>query len=110
MFGGEPLPCAGEAGLDFVGDEKDAVLAADFLQDREIIARRNDEATFTENGFGDYGSYGFRSYCSLKGVFQIVREGFGGGGFFRAVRISEGDAVDIAGEGLEACFVRMSLA
>src|SRR5882724_1674540 len=110
MFGGEPLPCAGEAGLDFVGDEEDAVLAADFLQDREIIARRDDEATFTKNGFGDYGSYGFGSYCSLKGVFQIVGEGFGGGGFFRAVRIGERDAVDVAGERLEAGFVGMGFA
>src|ERR1700745_109722 len=44
MFGGEPFAGAGEAGLHFVSDEEDAVLAADILQELEVIARRNDEA------------------------------------------------------------------
>jgi len=50
MFGGEPFTGAGEAGLHFVGDEENAVLAADILQELEIIVRRNDEAAFARTG------------------------------------------------------------
>src|SRR6266478_1297675 len=107
MFGGEPFAGAGETGLHFVGDEENAVLAADILQELEIIARGNDEAAFAENGFGDYGGDGFRSDGTLEGVFEIMGEGFGGGAFFGAVGIGEGNPIDVAGEGLEAGFIRM---
>jgi len=51
MFGGKPFSGSREAGLDFVGDKKDAVLAADILQKLEIVARWDDEATFALNWF-----------------------------------------------------------
>jgi len=46
MFAGEPFSSAREAGLHFIGDEKNSVLAANFLQQCEIVFRRDDEAAF----------------------------------------------------------------
>src|SRR6266851_5155342 len=116
MFGGEPFASAGEAGLHFVGDEEDAVLAADSLQQLEIIARGNDEAAFTENGFGDHGGDGFGRDGTVEGVFETdnggalsvgagdfdgVFDGFGPGveedGFFR--EIAGGEGVEFFGDG-----------
>src|SRR5713226_4395625 len=74
MFGGEPFAGAGEAGLDFVGDEEDAVLAADVLQQLEIAGRGNDEAAFAENGFGDDGGDGFSSHGAFESVLEMMRE------------------------------------
>src|SRR5258708_6025135 len=110
VLGGEPFAGAGEAGLHFVGDEEDAVLAADILQQLEVVARGNDEATFAENGFGDHGGDGFGSDGALEGVFEMMREGFGGGSLFAAVGIGERNTVDVAGERLEAGFIGMRLA
>src|SRR5258708_7489359 len=98
MFGGEPFAGAGEAGLHFVGDEENAVLAADVLQQLEVVARGNDEAAFAENGLSDDGGDGFRSDGALEGVFEVVRKGFGGGALFATIGIGEGNAVDVAGE------------
>src|SRR5467141_1516973 len=110
MFGGEPFAGAGEAGLHFIGDEENAVFAADILEELEIIARRNDEAAFAKNGFGDDGSDGFRSDGTLEGIFEIMRKSFGRSAFFAAIGIGERNAVDVAGERLEAGFIRMRLA
>ena len=46
VFGREPFAGARESGLNLVGDEEDAVLAADGVERLEIVARRNDEAAF----------------------------------------------------------------
>src|SRR6266436_4583103 len=110
MFGGEPFAGAGEARLHFIGDEENAVFAANILQQLEIIARRNDEAAFAENGFSDDGGDGFGSDGTLEGVFEIMRESFRGGTFFGAVGIGERNAVDVAGKRLETGFIRMRLA
>src|SRR5690242_1842053 len=53
MFGSEPFTSAREARLDFVGNEENAVLAADILQQLEVIARGDDKTAFAENRFGD---------------------------------------------------------
>src|SRR5579883_1996348 len=110
MLGGKPAAGARETGLDFIGDEKNAVLAADVLENGEIAARRNDEAAFAEDRLGDDGSDGFRRYGALEGVLEMVSEGFGSRAGSAAVGIGEGDAIDIAGERLEAGFIRMRLA
>src|SRR5580698_2574740 len=78
MFGREPFAGAREAGLHFVGDEEDAVLAANRMQGFEITARRDDEAPFAQNWFGDYGGDGFGSDVALECVFEMMREGFDG--------------------------------
>src|SRR6266550_2287280 len=72
MFGSEPFAGAGEAGLHFVGDEENAVLATDALQQLEIAGRRNDEAAFAENGLGDHGGDGFGSHRTLESVFEVM--------------------------------------
>src|SRR5437667_3430702 len=110
MFGSKPFAGAGEAGLHFVGDKENAVLAANVLQQPEVVARRNDEAAFAEDRFGDHGGDGFGSDGTFEGVFKMLRESFGGGAFFAAIRISERDAVDVAGKGLEAGLIRMRFA
>src|SRR6266851_8670148 len=98
MFGREPFAGAGEAGLHFVGDEENAALAADILQELEVASRWNDEAAFAKNGLGDHGSDGFGSDGAFEGIFEMMREGFGGGALFATVGIGKGNAVDVAGE------------
>src|SRR6266567_6172067 len=110
MFGSEPFAGASKTGLHFVGDEENAVLAADILKQLEIIARRNDEAALAENGLGDDGSDGFGSDGALEGVFEIMRESFRCSTFFGAVGIGKRNAVNVAGKRLEAGFIRMRLA
>src|SRR5258708_14627141 len=107
VLGGEPFAGAGEAGLHFVGDEEDAVLAADILQQLEVVARGNDEATFAENGFGDHGGGGFGSAGALEGVFEIMREGFGGGSPFAAVGREPTYAVAYAVDKVDAASIRV---
>src|SRR5271168_378554 len=110
MFGGKPFSGAREAGLDFVGDKKDAVLAADILQKLEIVARWNDEATFALNWFDNQGRYGFRRDGTLERVFEMMRKVGGTRARWIAIRIGEGNAINVAGERLKAGFVRMCLA
>src|SRR5260370_42202864 len=110
MLRGEWLAGARKAGLHFVGDEENAVFAADILEQLEVLARRNDEATFPENGLEDYGGDGFWSRGTLESIFQVMREGFRRGAFFAPGRIGERNLGDIAGKGLEAGFVGMGLA
>src|SRR6266849_8259522 len=98
MFGSEPFAGAGEAGLHFIGNEENAVLAADILQELEIIVRRNDEAAFAKNGFGDDGSDGFGSDGTFEGIFEMMRESLGRSAFLSAIGISKRNAVDVAGE------------
>src|SRR5260370_8958781 len=110
MLRGKPFAGAREAGLHFVSDEENAVLAADILQKLKIVARRNDEAAFGENRFGDHGGDGFRSHDTLEGVFKMMRESFRGGSFFAAKGIGERNAVDVASERREAGFIGMRFA
>src|SRR5580704_10178410 len=110
MFGSEPLAGAREARLNFVGDEEDAVLAANILEKLEVIAGRNNEAAFAENGLGDYGGDGFGCHGALEGVFEMMREFRRCCAGWIAIGIGKRNAVDVARERLEACFVRMSLA
>ncbi len=80
------------------------------MQELEVAGRGNDEAAFAKNGFGDDGSDGFGSHGTLEGIFEMMRESFRSGAFFAAIGISERNAVDVAGERFEACFIRMRLA
>src|SRR5699024_1861755 len=52
-FGGEHLPGAGEAGLDLVGDEDDALLAGVVDQRRQEALGRNNEAALALDGLDD---------------------------------------------------------
>src|SRR5437762_5633789 len=110
MFGSEPFAGAREAGLHFVGNEKNAMLAADVLQKLEVIARRDDKAALPQNRLGDDRGDGFGSDGALEGVFEVMSEGFSGGACLAAIRVSERDAVDVAGERFKTGFVRMCFA
>ena len=68
------LPVRAKAGLDFVRNEEDAVLAADILQKLEIVAGRNDEATFAVDRLDDQGSDGFRRDGAFERVFEMMRK------------------------------------
>ena len=72
------LPVRAKPGLHFVGDEEDAVLAADGVQRLEVVARRNDEAAFAEHRLGDHGGDGFGGDVAFECVFEMMRESFGG--------------------------------
>ena len=104
MLGGKPFSGAAETGLHFVGDEEDTVFAANVLQQLEVIMRRNNKAAFAENGFGDDRGDGFGSDGTLEGVFEMVGKIFDRCSGSVAVGISVGDAINVAGEGLEASF------
>src|SRR5262249_23762299 len=110
VFGGEPLPGAAATGLHFIGDEEDAVLTADLLEQREIVARRNDEAAFAEDRLSDDRGDGFGSDGAFECVLEMVREGLGRGAFSAAIGISKWDPVNVAGKWVEARFVGMRLA
>src|SRR5208282_371626 len=110
MLGSKPFAGAREAGLDFVGNEENAVLAANILEKLEVIVRRNNEAAFAENGFDDQGSDGFRRNGALERVFEMMREFRGRRPGSIAIWIGKGNAVDIAGERLKARFIRMRFA
>src|SRR5208282_1560885 len=110
MFGSEPFAGACKSGLDFVRDEEDAVLAADILQEFEVVAGRNDEAAFAENGLDDQGGDGFRRDGALERVFKMMRKLGGRSAGWIAIGVSERNAVNVAGERLEAGFVRMRFA
>src|SRR5215467_8253753 len=110
MLAGKPFAGAGEAGLNFVGDEENAVLAANVLQVLEVIARGNNEPSFAENRFGDDCGDGFGRDGTLEGVFEMVRKSFGGGSFFTAIGIGIGDTVDVAGARLKTGFLGMRFA
>src|SRR5712664_3001442 len=57
VFAGEPFSGAREAGLHFIGDKENSMLAANFLQQGEIIFWRDYEAAFAQNRFGDDRSH-----------------------------------------------------
>ncbi len=52
---GKHLAGAAEAGLDFVGNEQDAVLVENLLHFFEVIRRRHDDPAFAHHRLGDEG-------------------------------------------------------
>src|SRR5580704_6142103 len=55
MLVGKHLPGASKAGLDFVGDEQNAVLIEDLLDLFEVIRWRHDDAAFAHHRLGNEG-------------------------------------------------------
>src|SRR6266849_11203918 len=104
MLAGEPFPGARKAGLHFVGDEQDSVLAANFLHNLEIIARWNDKSALAQDRLSDHRRHRFRRDRPLERVLEIMREAFRRGAFLRAVGICERDTVYVAGERLKSRF------
>src|SRR5690242_20365927 len=53
MLEGEPFACATKTGDDFIRNEQDSILIADFSHQWEIVIGRNDHTTDSHDGFGD---------------------------------------------------------
>src|SRR5258707_15543397 len=92
VFAGEPFSGARETGLHFIGDKKNSVLAANFLQQSEITFWRDYEAAFAQDWFGDDRGHRLWRDAALECVFEVMREGFRRSAFFAAIRICKRDA------------------
>src|SRR5690348_12090619 len=93
VIDGKVLSCAAHAGHDFVGDQKNAVAAADFGDAREIFGRRRDSAeSGAGNGFDKKGGDVFGA--KLADFFvEFVGARNAAGGIFEVQRA----AVTVAG-------------
>ena len=114
MLGREHRAGTSEAGLHFVGDEKNAVPLAGLLQNREEFARRRDETAFAKHGFDDDGGDSFGRHHALESILEVMRAENIACGILQRIRatIAVGirDAVNVRGKGFEAGFVRMRFA
>src|ERR1700680_4622883 len=110
MFAGKPFSSTRKAGLYFIGNEENPVLAANFLEKREVIFWRHDKPAFAQNRFGDDRSDGFRCYAALKCIFKMMRECLRGRAIPTAIGIGKGNAIHVADEWLEPCLIRMRFA
>ena len=103
----EQLAGAGEAGLDLVGDEDDAVLVAERAQRVQEIGRRDVEAAFAlhrlDDDAGDRRRVGLILEDRLEGLQALGRRG-------AVIEVREGDVVDVGREGTEALLVGHGLA
>src|SRR5258706_12562215 len=73
MFAGEPFSGARETGLHFIGNEENSMLAANFLQQGEIIFWRDYEAAFAQDWFGDDRGDRLWRDAALECVFEVMR-------------------------------------
>src|SRR5579872_2621102 len=96
VLDGKHFAGTGEAGLDFVGDEKDVVLVEDFLYLFEIVWRRHDDAALAHDWLGDE-----RGYVAGSGEADYVVDGFGAlaSAFFGVVAPLRTVGVGCGGEG-----------
>src|SRR5260370_38661049 len=78
MLRSKPFSGAADSGLNFIGDEKNAVLAAHVVEDAEVVPRRHDKTTFAKHGLGNQRRDGLGSNNPLEGIFQMMPETLGG--------------------------------
>src|SRR5580704_10427888 len=110
VLDGKHFTGAGEAGLDFVGDEEDAVLVEDFLYLFEIVWRRTDDAAFAHDWFGDEGGYiagGGEADYVVDGFGALVSAFFGVVAPLRTVGVGCGGEGDAGGVGASAFFAAL---
>src|ERR1700687_3691609 len=110
VFAGKPFAGTRKTRLHFVSDEENPMLAANLLQEHEVILRRNDEPAFAKDRLRDDRGHRLRRYAALERVLEMMRKCFRRRTFLGAIRISERNAIHIAGERLKARFVGMGLA
>src|SRR5215469_5948840 len=114
MLDGEHFSGAPDAALHFIGDKQDAVLVADFSDDRKKLARRNNEAAFAENRLSNNGSDLVGGNDTLEGVLKVPRAGHVARGIGKAVgavvAVGVRDAVDFRREWAEANLVGIRFA
>ncbi len=108
MVAGKPVPGPAEAGLNLVGDEDDAVLAAVVRQEQEKAGAGNDEPALPLDRFDQDSRDVARSHlgvdCAQDLGGRLLAAALRSGG--PAERIGHRHPVDLAGERAEGVFVR----
>src|SRR5260370_17503651 len=78
MLRSKPFSGAADSGLDFIGDENNAVLAADVVEIAKEVPRRHDKTTFAKHGLGNHRRDRLGSDNPFEGIFQLMRETLAG--------------------------------
>jgi len=99
MLRSEPFSGAADPGLNFIDDENNAVLAADVVKDAEVVLRGHDKSAFAKHRLGNHRRDRLGRDNPFEGIFQMMRESFGGGSLLSAVGIGEWNPVNVAREG-----------
>ena len=103
VLDGEHPPRAPEAGLDFVGDQQNAVGIADASQLGEQLRRRDVESAFALHGLDDHGSHVARlhvpAHHQIEGAQAILHA-------YVPMSRREGHAKNPREPGVQAAFVR----
>src|SRR5260370_2133035 len=74
MLRSKPFSGAADSGLDFIGDENNAVLAADVVEIAEVVPRRHDKTTFAKHGLGNHRRARLGIDNPFEGIFQLIGE------------------------------------
>src|SRR5260370_27842330 len=107
MLRSKPFSGAADSGLNFIGDEKNAVLAAHVVEDAEVVPRRHDKTTFAKHGLGNQRRDGLGSNNPLEGIFQMMPETLGGCALPSAISVGERNPVYVAPKKRKTGFIGM---
>src|SRR5258708_31750336 len=110
MLRSKPFSGAADSGLDFIGDENNAVLAADVVENAEVVPRRHDKTTFAKHGLRNHRRDRLGSDNPFEGIFQLMRETLGGCAFPSAIGVGKRNPVYFARKRRKTVFLRMGLA
>src|SRR5258708_32184375 len=97
MLRSNPFSGAADSGLDFIGDENNVVLAADVVENAEVVPRRHDKTTFAKHGLGNHRRDRLGSDNPFEGVFQMMSEALGGGTLPSSISVGKRSSVNGAG-------------
>src|SRR5882762_11556112 len=110
MLRSEPFSGAADSGLDFIGDENNAVLAADVVKDAEVVPGWHDKSAFAKHRLRNHRRDRLGRDNPFEGIFQMMRKSFGGGALLSAVGLGKWNPVNFARERCKPGFIRMRLA
>ena len=103
MVDGEPFAGAAEAGLDFVGDEDDALVLGPGSKGRQEALGRDDEAALALDGFDDERGHQVPADLLFDhGDGALCGLGAGEVRILLAVRVAHRHAVDLGRERAKA--------
>src|SRR5258708_13404265 len=95
MLRSEPFSGAADPGLNFIDDENNAVLAADVVKDAEVVLRGHDKSAFAKHRLGNHRRDRLGRDNPFEGIFQMMRESFGGGSPFPQVGLGQWKPVNV---------------
>jgi hypothetical protein len=114
VFGGEEFAGAAEGGLDFVGDQQDAVFVTDLAQHADVFVGRQHKPAFPLEGFEDDGGHvGGGHFFQEEGFKLFGTEQVTGLALLAvgtAVAVGEQHPVDAGCKGAELEFVGLDFA